>query len=306
LLSLILIIGPTASGKSKLALKLAERIDAEIISADSVQVYKFMDIGTAKPSLEERSRIPHHLIDIIYPDEPFDAAQFKKEAEEAISRISKKGKRIIVVGGSGLYIKALTFGLFPCPDPRPEIRKRYEEEAKIYGVEYLHKRLKKIDPKSFSRLSPKDKPRIIRALEVFEQTGIPISEHQARHGFKEKRYKWLKFGILHSKEELNQRIEARVNSMIQRGFVEEVRGLLQRGYSPSLKSLQVIGYKQIISYLKGEICLDKAIFQIKQQTKHYAKRQRTWFKKDPEIKWIRNLEEVLTQLSKPQRLNQPL
>ena len=278
--------GPTASGKSAVGLELARFFEAEIINADSMQVYRYLDIGTAKPTREERNVVRHHLIDILYPDEEFSAALFREEAQRAIADIKARGKRVMVVGGTGLYIKALTSGLIRGGEADPVIRKRLQDQAQAGGRELLYERLKEVDPTTAARLHPHDTYRVIRALEAYERTGRPISAIRGGHRFQEESYQTLKIGLMVEREELYRRIDERVDAMVQQGLQEEVERLLEMGYAPSLKAMQSLGYKQIIAYLEGEYDLTEAIRLMKRDTRRYARRQITWFKADSEIHWI--------------------
>lgn len=281
-----MIVGPTASGKSTVGLELARFFKAEIINADSMQVYRYLDIGTAKPTREERNVVRHHLIDIFYPDEEFSAAHYREEAQRAIADIEARGKRAMVVGGTGLYIKALTSGLIRGGEADPVIQKRLQDEAQAGGRERLYQRLVEVDPSTAARLHPHDTYRVIRALEAYERTGQPISALRGRHRFKEGPYETLKIGLGMEREELYRRIDERVDEMIQQGLKEEVGRLLEMGYAPSLKAMQSLGYKQMAAHLNGEYDLPEAIRLIKRDTRRYARRQITWFKADPEIHWI--------------------
>ena len=283
---IVVIVGPTASDKSAVGMELAGHIKAEIINADSMQVYRYMDIGTAKPSVEERKSVRHHLIDILYPDEEFSAALFREEARQAIGALEERGKRAMVVGGTGLYIKALTSGLIRGGEVDPVIRERLQSEARAGGREQLYQRLQEVDPPTAEQLHPHDTYRIIRALEVYERTGRPISVLRKKHLFQEGPYQTLKIGLGVDREELYKRIDRRVDGMIQQGLVEEVRQLLEMGYAPSLKAMQSLGYKQIINLLQGEYDHAEAVRLIKRDTRRYARRQITWFKADPEIRWF--------------------
>jgi tRNA dimethylallyltransferase len=282
---IVVICGPTASGKSTAALELAQHVGAEIINADSMQVYKYMDIGTAKPSSEERRLVRHHLIDILYPDEEFSAALFREEARQTIAEVNARGKKGLVVGGTGLYIKALTSGLIRGGEVDPAIRSRLQAEAQAKGREHIYKRLEEVDPATAARLHPHDTYRIIRALEVYERTGRPISALRQRHLFQEEPYQALKIGLLLDREDLYRRIDERVDEMILKGLGAEVRHLLEMGYAPFIKAMQSLGYKQMVAHLQGEYDLAEAIRRIKRDTKRYAKRQITWFKADTEIHW---------------------
>ena len=283
---LIAIVGPTASGKSQLAMEIASKIKAEIISADSMQIYRYMDIGTGKPSPDDRRRIPHHLLDIIFPDETFSAANYKERARGVIDVLQKGGKNILIVGGTGLYIKALLRGLFPSPEADQSLRQELRKKADRLGRAFLWHELEEIDPTSASRLHPNDVLRIIRALEVYRQTGIPLSHWQQKHAFQDCPYEVLKIGLMREREDIYRRIEKRVDHMVRRGIGEEVRSLLNMGYGRYLKSMQGLGYKRMVEYLCGERDFQEAIHLIKEETKAYAKRQLTWFRSDPEIRWV--------------------
>lgn len=284
-LKIIVIVGPTAVGKSKVAIELAERFDGEIINADSMQVYRYMDIGTAKPSKEDRERVRHHLIDIRNPDEDFDAAQFRDEASKAVEDIVGRGRLPIVAGGTGLYIKALTEGLFDVPKVDKELRARLRKEVEDSGISALHKRLAEVDPVAAERIGPYNTHRIIRALEIFYLTGIPISLHQKSHAFSERPYDCLKIGLSVEREALYKKIDDRVDNMIKEGLVEEVGRIIAMGYRPDTKAMQTLGYSQICRYLEREYSLEEAVRLIKRDTRHYAKRQMTWFRKDAGINW---------------------
>lgn len=283
---LVAIVGPTAAGKSSLALGLAQQFSGEIISADSVQVYRGLDIGTAKPSLADRRIVPHHLIDIINPDQDYSAALFRRQAGELICILHERQKPIFVVGGTGLYLKALTRGLFRGPAANTGFRARLNREADTKGNPFLHHRLQELDPEAAARIHPQDRMRIVRALEVHSQSQRKISEFQEEHRFQEAPYEVFKIGPFFEREELYRRIETRTEEMMERGWVEEVKTLLDQGYLPHLKSLQSLGYKHIVSYLSGKISLEEAVRLIKRDTRRYAKRQITWFKSDPEIAWF--------------------
>jgi tRNA dimethylallyltransferase len=283
---IVVICGPTAGGKSAVALEMAAEFGAEVINADSMQVYTYMDIGTAKPSPEARKLVRHHLIDILYPDEEFSAALFREAAQQAIADVEARGRRAMVVGGTGLYIKALTSGLIRGGEVDPIIRARLRVEAQGTGREGLYRRLQDIDPMTAARLHPHDTYRVIRALEVYERTGSPISAMRQRHQFQEEPYQVLTIGLLREREELYQRIDERVDEMITRGLKQEVQGLLDKGYSPGLKTMQSLGYKQMVAHLQGEYDLAEAVRLMKRDTRRYAKRQLTWFKADPLIRWV--------------------
>ncbi|HJV34669.1 tRNA (adenosine(37)-N6)-dimethylallyltransferase MiaA [Geomonas sp.] len=289
---LLVIVGPTASGKSELALRLAEEIDGEIVNADSMQVYRGMDIGTAKPSAEERARVPHHLLDIVSPDRNFSASDFRLAAAAAIADIAGRGKKAIVVGGTGLYIRALLEGLVDSPNGDPELRRQFQD---LPGEELL-RRLSELDPETASRLHVNDRVRLIRALEVYSQTGRPISSFRSEHAFSGSYYQALKIGMKVERQELYRRIEHRVDRMVESGLVEEVERLLAKGYDREAKAMRSIGYKEIAASLAGEMTLPEAVSLIKRDTRRYAKRQMTWFGKENEIYWLEYPETFVTIL----------
>ncbi len=279
------IVGPTAAGKSALALRLAQRLDGEIVSADSRQVYKYLDIGTAKPTVAERALVRHHLIDVRLPDEYYSAGEYARDAAAIIAEVLSRGRVPIVVGGSGFYIRALTDGLFGPNIRDPQLRARLREEARQSGLGALWQRLCRVDPTTATRLHPNDAQRIIRALEVYECTGTPLSEHQRRHQ-PQTRFSWRFIGLRWPRAELYARIERRVDQMIAEGFEKEVRQLAAMGYGPELISLRTVGYKEMFAYLGGELAWEQAVALIKQHTRNYAKRQLTWFGRDARVCWI--------------------
>ena len=281
-IKLLVLSGPTGSGKSELAVRIAEEIGAEIVNADSMQVYRGLDIGTAKPSTEELARVPHHLLGIITPDLNFTASDFRREAAAVIADIDSRGKKVIVVGGTGLYIRALLEGLVDSPDGDPELRLQF---ADLPGEELLQ-RLALVDPETASRLHQNDRLRLIRALEVYSQTGRPISAFRSEHAFSGSYYNPLKMAIKVERQELYRRIDLRVDRMLKDGLVAEVASQLALGYCRELKALRCIGYKEISSFLAGEITLDEAVSLIKRDTRRYSKRQMTWFGKEKDIYWL--------------------
>lgn len=291
-IKLLVLSGPTGSGKSELAVRLAEHIDGEIVNADSMQVYRGLDIGTAKPPAEALARAPHHLLSFVAPEINFTASDFRREAAAAISDIDSRGKKAIVVGGTGLYIRALLEGLVDSPNGDPELRLQF---ADLPGEELL-RRLGLVDPETASRLHPNDRLRIVRALEVFSQTGRPISAFRAEHAFSGSYYEPLKMAIKVERQELYRRINIRVEQMLQDGLVAEVASLLASGYDRELKALRSIGYKEISACLAGEIALDEAVSLIKRDTRRYAKRQMTWFSKENDIYWLEYPESFATIL----------
>ena len=291
-IKIVVVVGPTASGKSMLAMELAARFKGEIVNADSMQVYRFMEIGTAKPTKEQRQRVPHHLIDIADPDEEFNAARYSEEASRSIHDIHERGKNVFVVGGTGLYVRALTKGLFKGPGSDMRLRNEFAIlGSRSEGARYLYEKLKEVDPDAASRIHPNNMARIVRALEVYYLTNKPISVFQKEHGFSEEPYDVLKVGLSIDKRFLYKRIEDRVDSMIEAGLVAEVKKLLDMGYvGTDLKSvpkaMHALGYKEILEYIQNKISLENAVEEIKKNTKRYAKRQLTWFRKEADIKWF--------------------
>jgi len=282
----LVILGPTASGKTKVSLEIADILDIEIISADSRQVYRFMDIGTAKPTLEQRKKVPHHLIDIIDPDQYFTAADYSHRARKALKEVISKGKEPLIVGGSGLYLRALFKGIFKGPGRDEKIRRKLKDRAENYGVESLYLELKQKDPEAALKIGPHNLVRIIRALEVYELTGQRISTLQREGEYPLDEYSFVKIGLKLDRDRLYRGIDQRVEEMIKEGLIDEVEGLKKKGYDLSLTPLRTFGYKEIFQYLEGEISLDEAIDKIKLNTRHYAKRQLTWFRKEEGIIWI--------------------
>ena len=280
----IAIAGPTASGKTALSVSLAKKLGGEIISADSMQVYRGMDIGTAKPTSEEMGGIVHHMIDIVDPDEDFSAAEFCKRAAAAAEDITRRGKIPILCGGTGLYMDSFLKDTdFLENDTSPEVRQRLIKEAEALGADGMHKRLYEVDPVSAQRIHKNNVRRVIRALEFYEMTNIPISHHQEETKKKESRYKPLYLMIDWDRSVLYERINKRADIMIENGLVGEVSGLLKKGYTRELTSMQGIGYKEMIAYLLGELSLCDAAEAIKQGTRRYAKRQLTWFGRNPSM-----------------------
>ena len=282
----LVIAGPTASGKTSIAVEVAKAVGAEIVGADSMQVYRGLDIGTAKPTPKELSGVPHHLIDVAEPDEPFDVARYVAEADRAVENIRKRGRRVILVGGTGLYIRVFLHGLHRGPAPATPIRERILKRAEREGWPSLHRELARMDPAAAERFGPNDGVRILRAMEVFQGSGVPISEWQAGHRFADKRYPALLVGIERPREELYGRIDNRVDQMMVAGFLDEVRRLIDSGWGPDLKPMQGLGYRQICMHLAGELGLEEAVDKIKIETRRFAKRQLTWFNKEPNISWL--------------------
>ena len=279
------IVGPTASGKTSLSLALAQSFDAEIVSADSRQVYKFMDIGTAKPTVEERSIAPHHFIDIKTPDEYYSAGQQGSDAFNRVKDILAKKKRPIIVGGSGLYLRALTDGLFEPAIGNTNIKKKLRAEAEEFGISHLYNRLQKVDPATAGRLHINDTQRILRALEVYESTGKPISYHHEQQKTEQKG-NWYFIGLQWKRDILYRRIEERVDIMLKKGLLDEVKNLQSKGYDESLISLRTVGYKEVFIYLAGNKKYEEMVEEIKKNSRNYAKRQITWFGRDERIRWF--------------------
>jgi len=281
----LFLVGPTAAGKTEAALAAARELDAEIISADSMQVYRSMDIGTAKPAPAELARVEHHLIDILEPHEEFNAALFARLARECIEDIQARGKRPLVTGGTPLYLKALAEGMFSSPATDGELRRKLEEEYDRLGAEHMHKRLESVDPRSAAKLHPNDRKRIVRALEVYELSGLPISERQRQFGRLASWMTPLFVGLRRSRDDLYRRIDARVDKMIARGLVDEVKKILaSRGFGP--QSSFALGYREIAAALaEGKDPAD-VVEDIKRNTRHMARKQLTWFKHMPYVTWI--------------------
>lgn len=283
---LICIVGPTAVGKTEIAIQLAQHLDAEIVSLDSRQIYREMDIGTAKPTPDQRGAVSHHLIDCIDVDQPFSVAEYQQLADIAIEEIRERGKRTMAVGGAGLYFRGLIDGLFKGPGADAEIRAKLQRAADEHGNVALHERLRRCDPEAADRIHPNNLVRVIRALEVYELTGKPISALQGQWKMNEPRYPFRAFGLDMPREALYRRIEDRVGQMVEAGLIEEVKWLLNQGYPRNCVAMQSFGYKELIEHLDGTRTLDEAIALLKQNTRRFAKRQLTWFCNDPRIEWL--------------------
>ena len=297
---MVIINAPTATGKTELAINLALEFGGEIISADSLQVYRYLDIGTAKPSQEQRNKVKHHLIDIVNPDEEFNAAFFAEQARIIIADLARRGKPVFIVGGTGLYIRALLRGIIETPTVDENIRNYYRQLRESHGKEYLYNLLQQRDSDAAQKIKPNDSVRVIRALEVLEQTGESISAKQKRHSFADCPYKTYKIGIQLASAELKQKIIMRTEKMIADGLLDEVKSILDRGYSNNLKPLQSLGYKQVIGFLRKEYDWENALDLINRDTWHYAKRQLTWFAADKEINWFKpdSFEEIRKNVEK--------
>lgn len=304
---LIILTGPTAVGKTKASIGLAKAVGGEIISADSMQVYRHMDIGSAKIKPEEMEGVPHHLIDVLEPDEEFHVVKFQELAKEAMQGIWERGHIPIVTGGTGFYIQALLYDIdFDENEKEDAYRKELEAYAREHGAEALHEKLALVDPASAETIHPNNVKRVIRALEFYEQTGKRISEHNETQRQKESPYAFAYFVLTDDRAHLYERIDRRVDQMIEEGLVAEVQALKDKGYTRQLVSMQGLGYKEILDYLDGNCTLEEAIYTIKRDTRHFAKRQLTWFKRERDVIWIdkqafeykeeRILDEMLSKL----------
>ncbi|OUN94559.1 tRNA (adenosine(37)-N6)-dimethylallyltransferase MiaA [Blautia sp. An46] len=284
---LIVLTGPTAVGKTSLSIALARAVEGEIISADSMQVYKHMDIGSAKIKKEEMEGIPHYLIDVLEPDEEFHVVRFQEMAQEAMKEIYSKGKIPILTGGTGFYIQAVVKDIdFSQDTEKSSVRERLENLAQEKGGEYLHELLAQRDPESAEKIHPNNIKRVIRALEYYELTGEKISLHNEREGEKVSPYNTAYFVLNDHRERLYEKIDRRVDQMLDEGLVEEVRRLAQMGYTRDMVSMQGLGYKEILAYLEGEYSLEEAVYVLKRDTRHFAKRQLTWFRREKDVIWV--------------------
>lgn len=297
----LVLIGPTASGKTALGVALAKALNGEIISADSMQIYKYMSIGTAKVTPNEMEGIPHHLVDCILPNVEYSVAKFKEAALKSIDEIVSQGNLPIVVGGTGLYINGLTLPWgFREKDENEEVRWRLSAEAEMLGSEALHQRLKDVDPITAQIVHPNNVKRVIRALEIYEVTGKPKSYFDKKASTEELPCKYELIGLRWPREDLYHRINHRVDKMVEKGLINETKSLLDRGYDWDLTSLQAIGYKELRPFLNGDASLEEVLTVLKQNTRHFAKRQMTWFRKDERIHWIemnekRGLDELVKE-----------
>lgn len=283
---IVCLLGPTASGKSELALELAARIGGEIVSADSRQIYRGLDIGTAKPTAEERARVPHHGVDVVDPEERYDAARFRAAAAAAIADIHARGRVALVVGGTGLYLRALLRGLCPAPAAVPALRAALGHTIAARGTAAGHRALAALDPDAATRIGPRDAVRIVRALEVGLATGVPLSRWQAEHGFGERPYDALVIGLARSTPEIDARIAARADAMVRAGFLDELRAVIARGVPRTAPGLRAVGYPEMLACLDGRLGLSAAIDATVAATRRFAKRQRTWFRREPDVAWF--------------------
>lgn len=284
---LLILTGPTAVGKTRLSIKLAKAVNGEIISADSMQVYRYMDIGSAKIKPEETEGVPHHLIDVLDPEEEFNVVTFQKMCKKCMEEIYGRGHVPILTGGTGFYIQSVLYDIdFTENAEDTTIRDRLEKEAEEKGAEYLHGKLREVDPASAGAIHANNIKRVIRALEFYEQTGEKISLHNETERQKESAYTSCYFVLNDDREKLYERIDRRVDEMLAEGLVAEVEALIKRGCTRKLVSMQGLGYKEILAYLDGEYSLEEAVYRIKRDTRHFAKRQITWFKREKEVIWI--------------------
>ena len=286
------VMGPTASGKTALALALAERLDGEIISCDSAAVFRGLDVGTAKPTAEERARVPHHLLDVIEPDEQWSAADFADAADGCIAALNAQNKAPILCGGTGLWMRALVRGIFRVPPIDPDVRADVRRALTEKGAPAVHEMLRAVDPAAAEKIQANDPQRIGRALEVYRQTGRPISALQAEHGFRERRHRLVGIAPQWPRAILRARIAERTRRMYADGIVHEVERCLERGISPEAPGLAVIGYRDAVAYLEGRTTLEDAIQETITATRRYAKRQVNWFNHEPDVEWVEPDEDV--------------
>ncbi|WP_447969585.1 tRNA (adenosine(37)-N6)-dimethylallyltransferase MiaA [Nitrospira sp. M1] len=282
----IALIGPTAIGKSRIAIEVAKALETEILTADSRQVYRGMDIGTDKPTMTERQGVPHQLIDLVNPDEHFNVGEYRDHAASSIKQLHQQGKIPLIAGGTGLYIRALLHGLWSGPAANWDLRKQLDCEAHEKGVAYVHQQLSLVDPELAKRLHPNDYVKVQRGLEVYHALGVPLSEAHHRHGFQEAPYHALIIGLNMERECLYQRIDARVELEIAKGLIQETQQLLDQGFHRELSSMKSLGYRQMAAFIDGDCPYDEAVCTLKRDTRHFAKRQLTWFRKEPNVTWL--------------------
>lgn len=290
---ILIVVGPTASGKTDLSLELARRLDGEIVSADSVQIYRYFDIGSGKPTVEERGGIPYHLIDCVEPGEPMDAARFAELATQKLNEILARGRRPIVAGGTFLWVRALIYGLSPAPPADPELRAEHKARAEREGRAALHRELSRVDPVSAARLQENDLLRVSRALEIFELTGVPLSEWHRGHGFRTPRFDARLIGVRRERDELDGRIRTRIEAMLDQGWLDEVRDLLARGFGES-RAMASVGYSQVAAALQNGEPIDRAalVESVFRATRVFARRQRTWLR-DQDVRWVAHPDDAL-------------
>jgi tRNA dimethylallyltransferase len=286
----VVIVGPTAVGKSRVAVEVAKAFDTEVLTADSRQVYRGMDVGTDKPVLEERQAVPHRLIDLVNPDESFNAGLYRRQAIDEIERLYRDRHLPLVVGGTGLYVRTLLKGLCNAPQADPIVRAALRQEAKSQGYDRLYARLVTVDPASAARLHPRDESKVIRALEVYQLSGRRMSEFQQEHGFAEQPFSALIIGLNRDRGALYRRIEARIDWQLAHGLIEETQQLLAQGYRRDSAAMKGLGYRQVAEHLAGEYDAAEMIRRFKRDTRHFSKRQMTWFRKEPGIQWLTIVE----------------
>lgn len=285
--NVVVLTGPTAVGKTALSIALAKALDTGIISADSMQVYKYMDIGSAKITPQEMDGVGHALVDVYEPDEAFHVVRFQHDAKEAMKRLWAQGRLPLIVGGTGFYIQALLYDIdFTAEDADRSLREKYETIVREQGVQALHEMLRAVDPQSAADIHANNVKRVIRALEFYEKTGAPISSHNAAEREKASPYGFAYFVLTDRREKLYARIDARVDAMMEQGLLDEVKALKQMGYTRDMVSMQGLGYKELLAYLDGECSLDEAVYIIKRDTRHFAKRQLTWFRRERDVIWV--------------------
>lgn len=289
---LLVVAGPTATGKTEAAVRLAERHGGELVGADSVQIYRELDIGSAKPTAAELRGVPHHLLDVLEPNRAIDAMGYAELADAAIDAVRARGRVPIVVGGTGLWLRALVRGLVPLPKPDPALRERLEERARAEGLAATYERLRAADPRAAGQIHPNDRVRVLRALEVYEQTGTPMGEHQRRHALGSPRYDALLVVVDRPREAHDRAIAARTRAMIEAGWADEVRRLLQR-WGRHLRPFSSVGYKQMLEHVEQGVALEETERRIVQATRQYARRQRTWFAGEPDVAWTTDAEALL-------------
>lgn len=285
--NLVVLTGPTAVGKTALSIALAKALGTGIISADSMQVYKYMDIGSAKITPQEMDGVEHALVNVYEPDETFHVVQFQRDAKEAMKRLWAQGRLPLIVGGTGFYIQALLYDIdFTTEDSDRALREKYETIAREQGAHLLHEMLRAVDPQSAIDIHANNVKRVIRALEFYEKTGAPISSHNAAERKKASPYGFAYFVLTDRREKLYARIDARVDAMMEQGLLDEVKALKQMGYTRDMVSMQGLGYKELLAYLDGECSLEEAVYIIKRDTRHFAKRQLTWFRRERDVIWV--------------------
>jgi len=282
----VVVVGPTAVGKSRIAIEVAKAFETEVLTADSRQVYRGMNIGTDKPIIEERQAVPHRLIDLVSPDESFNAGLYRRQAVDEIERLYRDRRLPLVVGGTGLYVRTLLKGLCDAPPADPIVRAALRQEAKDQGHDRLYARLVAVDPVAAARLHPRDESKVIRALEVYQLSGRRMSEFQQEHGFAERPFSALVIGLNRDRNALHRRIEERIDWQLAHGLIEETKQLLAQGYQRGSAAMKGLGYRQVAEHLAGEYDLAEMVRRFKRDTRHFSKRQMTWFRKEPGIQWL--------------------